>query len=101
MPKGKNYVRVIKNLCVRKNLRVRKKILRVGGGVLYEFMGWGPIEVPEVAAIVLLMGLGVRKPPGVTFDADSGSGVRILIGRTVTEIRSPEILPEKFSRPDF
>ncbi|KAF0150120.1 MAG: hypothetical protein FD188_3485, partial [Ignavibacteria bacterium] len=35
------------------------------------------------------------------FDADSESGVRILIGRTVTEIRSSEILPKKFSRPDF
>ena len=40
-----------------------------------------------------------RKAPGVIFDADSESAVRILNGRTVTEIRSPEILPEKFSRP--
>ena len=37
-PKGKNYVRV-KNLCVRKNVRVRKKFfvkpMRRGGGVSY------------------------------------------------------------------
>ena len=43
--------------------------------------------------------MGSGNHPGVTFDADSESGVRILIGRTVTEIRPPEILSKKFSRP--
>ena len=45
MRKGKNYVRV-KNLCVRKNLRVRKKKFYADGGVLY----FGA----EVVVIVLL-----------------------------------------------
>ena len=36
--------------------------------------------------------------PGVVFDAESESGVRIENGRTVTEIRQSEVLPVKFSR---
>ena len=43
--------------------------------------------------------MGSGNHPGVVFDADSESADRIEIGRTVTEIRSPEILPVKFSRP--
>ena len=38
----------------------------------------------------------VRKQPGVIFDADSESGVRIETRRTVTELRSPEIFPDVF-----
>ena len=36
---------------------------------------------------------------GVVDDADSESAVRIENESPVTEIRSPEILPVKFSRP--
>ena len=62
LPKGKNYVCVEPKLSTRKNLRVLKKFL----GNLCAEEG-GPIEVPEVAAIVLLWGLGVRKPPGGSY----------------------------------
>ena len=43
--------------------------------------------------------MGSENHPEVIFDADSESGVRILIGRTVMEIRSPQILSVNFSRP--
>ena len=67
MPKGKNYV-CVKNLCVRKNVRVRKKkFTRRGGGPIGILRGGGPIEVPELVVIVLLWGHGVRKPPGGYF----------------------------------
>ena len=56
---------------------------------------------PELALIVLLSGLLWKKSPGVPFDGDSESCLRILIGRTVMEIRSKEILAKKFSRPKF
>ena len=97
----KNYV-CVKNLCVRKNLRVRKKKIfgktyaprRGGEGV--------PILCFRTSRYCSTIGSwGSGNHSGVIFDADSESGVRIFIGRTVTEIRSPEILPNKFSRPHF
>ena len=42
---------------------------------------------------------GVGNLPGVIFDQDSLSGVTIEKGGTVTELRKPEILKVKFSRP--
>ena len=58
-----------KNLCVRKNLRVRKKNLRGGGGPIGILRGGGGVLylVLELVVIVLLWGHGVRKPPGGNF----------------------------------
>ena len=43
--------------------------------------------------------LRVRKTSGGILDVDSESTVRIINGRPVREIRSPEMLPVKFSGP--
>ena len=63
-------------------------------------MGGGPILGFRSSRYSTTIGSwGPETNRRVIFYADSESGVRILIGRTVTEIRSPEILPVKFSRP--